>query len=65
MGNDIGTTRHLIEDLIADHEALAREIRKIAKLAEKADDFASHDLMVTRLALHEKAIWMFRSNTAE
>lgn len=65
MGNDIGTTRHLIEDLIADHGALARGMRKIAKVAEEADDFASHDLMVMRLALHEKAIWMFRSNTAE
>ncbi|MCA0400238.1 MAG: DNA starvation/stationary phase protection protein [Proteobacteria bacterium] len=57
--------RTIIEDLIADHEALARNARAAAKQAEESDDFASHDLLVGRLDFHEKAIWMLRAIVTE
>lgn len=54
----------MVEDLIDDHEAMVKAIRKIAKNAEESNDFVSHDLLVGRMAFHEKAIWMLRAIVA-
>lgn len=59
------TTRQMIEDLIADHEHLVRQIRAAAEFAEENGDYATHDLLVGRLAFHEKAIWMLGAIVAE
>ena len=54
----------LVEDLVTDHEALSRELRKAAVAAEENDDVVTHDLLVARLAVHEKAVWMLRATLA-
>lgn len=55
----------MVADLVEDHEAAIRKMRSAAELAEKHDDFVSHDLLVARLTFHEKAVWMLRSLIAE
>lgn len=61
-----GATSHqMIEGLVSDHEALCRTMRKVAAMAEEADDFVTHDLMTGRLAYHEKVVWMLRATLAD
>ena len=55
------TTHDMIADLIDDHEAAIRKMRDAAETAEGHDDFVSHDMLVARLAFHEKAVWMLRA----
>jgi starvation-inducible DNA-binding protein len=54
----------MVEDLIASHEAVVREMRDAAEKAEKASDLVTTDMLTERLAFHEKAIWMLRAIAA-
>ena len=51
----------MIANLLADHEAIARTVRPLVEVAEKAGDGATADLFNARLAAHENAAWMLRS----
>lgn len=51
----------LIKDLVADHEAIARQMRTAANVAAEADDIVTNDMLVQRLVFHEKAIWMLKA----
>ncbi len=53
--------QEMIEHLIADHEAVSREVRKMIEAAEEVEDGATADLGNKRLAEHEKAVWMLRA----
>lgn len=55
----------MVSDLIKDHEAAIRKMRDAAEIAEKHEDFVSHDMLVARLTFHEKAVWMLRSLITE
>ena len=59
------TTEAMIEELTADHEAVVRSMRETAEEADKAGDIVTHDLLVRRMAFHEKAIWMLRAIAAK
>ncbi len=59
------TSRAMVEELIQDHEGLARLLREAGAQAEEFGDFVTHDLLTRRLAFHEKAIWMLRATVAE
>lgn len=59
------TAHDMVADLVHDHEAAIRKMRSAAELAEKHDDFVSHDMLVARLTFHEKAVWMLRAMIAE
>lgn len=48
---------HLIEG----HRQVAHRLRELQALAEKTMDEATMDLLVERLRVHEKTIWMLRS----
>lgn len=54
----------LLADLVADHEALCREMREAATTAEEAGDIVTNDMLVERLTFHEKAVWMLRAMLA-
>lgn len=54
----------MLEQLIADHEKLVRRLRETAKLAARHDDGATEDLMNSRMAAHEQAIWMLKAIAA-
>ena len=51
----------MIRELIAGQDAVTRSARAALKVAEKADDQPSVDIMVQRLQIHEKNAWMLRS----
>lgn len=59
------SAKELVEDLVADHEALCRSMRDTAAEAEEVDDIVTNDLLVARLTFHEKAIWMLRAVVAD
>ena len=55
----------MLAQLVDDHEKIVRNIRESAELAEEFNDFVTHDLLVERMAVHEKAIWMLRAMIAD
>jgi len=59
------TAHEMVDDLVGDHEALCRTMRRAAAKADAADDFVTHDLLTERLAYHEKVAWMLRAVVAE
>lgn len=55
------TTELMLENLIRDHEAMARRFRDGIELAEEAKDTVTADMLTERNAFHEKASWMLRA----
>lgn len=55
------STTAMVENLVQNHEQMARQIREAARAADDADDLVTADLYTQRLNFHEKAIWMLRS----
>ena len=51
----------MIRQLVIGQEVVARNARKVIKLAEDAGDYPSADLLTQRVQLHEKNAWMLRS----
>src|SRR5690606_9628646 len=51
----------MVSNLLHDHEACSNEARKVLKIAEKAEDEVTVDMMVSRMATHDQAAWMLRS----
>ena len=51
----------MIEKLVQGHEAVARTAREAFRVASKADDQPTSDLLTQRLQIHEKTAWMLRS----
>ena len=51
----------IVEDLAADHEAVAKRMHGLIDLAEKHKDPVTVDLITGRSAFHEKAAWMLRA----
>lgn len=55
----------MIEDLIADHRAAAKALRKAAAMAGDAGDVVTEDMLTARLEFHEKALWILRAIAAD
>ena len=51
----------MVRELVEGHEAVARTIRAVFRLADQADDQPTADLLTQRLQVHEKTAWMLRS----
>jgi starvation-inducible DNA-binding protein len=51
----------MLAELVADHECMARRLKKLADSAAQGEDIVTEDLCVARSAFHEKAAWMLRS----
>jgi starvation-inducible DNA-binding protein len=47
--------------LIAANQKLVADAARARDVAGKANDAQSRDLMVTRITLHQKTIWMLKS----
>ena len=47
--------------LAEDNEAMSKSAREAADEAGDEDDTATHDLLVQRVAVHDKAAWLLRS----
>jgi len=50
-----------VKALIAGHEKVASDAAKAREIAGQANDPESEDLMIQRITLHEKSLWMLRS----
>ena len=50
-----------VELLIAANEKLLADAAKARDLAGKANDAESQDLMIERITLHQKTVWMLKS----
>jgi len=53
--------KDMIKTLLADHQTLRLDMKRLLKVCEDADDLATQDLIIERLRSHEKTIWMLRS----
>ena len=51
----------MVKILVEGHEAVARTARSIFRLADKAGDEPTADLLTQRLTVHEQTAWMLRS----
>lgn len=60
----VRSAQGMLEQLISDNEALVRHLRETASLAARQGDGATEDLMNSRMAAHEKAVWMLRAIAA-
>ncbi|HMH05934.1 MAG TPA: DNA starvation/stationary phase protection protein [Terriglobales bacterium] len=55
----------MIEELIGDHETVARSARGALSLARSTVDAPTEGLLMQRLTAHERVAWMLRSSLAE
>lgn len=55
------SAEQMVARLVADHEKMVKRLREAALAADEVDDLVTTDLLTTRLAFHEKAIWMLRA----
>jgi len=55
------TAEDMIGDLAQGYETLIQNIRKVFKLAEKADDQVTMDLLTSLLGSHEQTVWGLKS----
>ncbi len=51
----------MVKELVEGHEAVARTIRNVFRIADEAGDQPTADLLTQRLQIHEKTAWMLRS----
>jgi starvation-inducible DNA-binding protein len=51
----------MIENLLKSHEICSKEARDVLNAADDAQDEVTVDLMVQRMAFHDKAAWMLRA----
>jgi starvation-inducible DNA-binding protein len=58
------STEQVARMLATDNMAMAEHARDLADEAEEAEDIATHDMLVARIAVHEKAAWLWRSHLA-
>ena len=54
----------MLKDLLASNTLLRDRLVEAEQLADDIDDVVTQDMMVTRLAAHEKMMWMIRSHLA-
>ena len=59
------TAGKMLAMLVADHETVARALRDTLEAAEEQRDHVTSDMLIARLAWHEKAIWMLRALDAD
>lgn len=53
----------LARSLAADHRALAKACNTAASAAEKAEDSATADMLISRVEEHEKTAWMLEATS--
>jgi starvation-inducible DNA-binding protein len=53
--------KRMLEELIAGHQTLVERIGELIELGDERVDEATADLLVERLRIHEKTVWMLKS----
>jgi starvation-inducible DNA-binding protein len=57
-------TDEMIAQLATDNEAIAKRMGELAEMADENGDLYTHDLLVSRIGVHEKNAWMLRASVA-
>ena len=60
-GEGLPDAKAMVFELVADNEIVARTLRSAISTTQSVGDEASADLMIDRLSIHEKQIWMMKS----
>jgi len=60
IGEDVSASQ-MVKHLIAAHQKLVDSLRKARDLAGEAGDDETEDLMIGRIQVHQKTIWMLQS----
>lgn len=55
------TAEAMIEELLADHEFVAKNIQKFFTIVQNAKDEVTLDILIQRKTEHDKTAWMLRS----
>ena len=55
------TAQEMVADLLDGHEIVAKTAKSALDTAQEAGDEVTVDLMVQRIAVHDKTAWMLRS----
>ena len=62
------TQVHKLDDairmLVTDNKAMSERARDLALDADEQDYLVTHDMLVARIEVHDKAAWLLRSNLA-
>jgi starvation-inducible DNA-binding protein len=58
---DVPNAEEMIRQLVIGQETVVRTARDVFKIAEKANDEPTADLLTQRMQIHEKNAWMLRS----
>lgn len=56
------STKDAARILAEDNASMAARASDLAEEADDADDLATHDMLVKRIEVHEKAAWLLRSH---
>jgi starvation-inducible DNA-binding protein len=54
-------SRTMLDNLLASHESCSLEARSVLEVAEEHGDQVTMDMMVARMAFHDKTAWMLRA----
>lgn len=55
------SAKEMLEEALADHEAIAKTIAGLFEIAEECGDEVTLDLFIERKTEHDKTAWMLRS----
>lgn len=50
-----------VEHLVEAHELVVRNAMKLRKAAEEVGDLETQDMIITRIQIHQKTLWMLGS----
>ncbi len=53
----------MVKRLLADHEIVIAHLQSLMPVAQKLNDEATLDLLITRTEIHQKTAWMLRSSS--
>lgn len=62
--DSVDGTKDALAMLAADNTAISARAKEVAEAADEAGDLATHDMLVGRIAAHDKAAWLLRSHRA-
>ncbi len=52
----------MLKDLHDSNRAMTQHLKKALKIAEKADDASTVDMLTQRITVHDKAAWMLKAS---
>ena len=61
-GNENLSAVEMIKDLTLDHQAIIKILKNGIVIAQKNGDEATADMFISRVQIHEKALWMLESS---